>query len=361
MGMDGKATGAMASMWFLFGLVSVFLLLRLYTRVVCIAAFGIDDYVYILAIIFLLIFTIFMQISAELGFGETLEQIDNMDRATVARLHESIGLLFVILGMPIAKASIGFFLLRLVNVRWHKIAIWAAMGLVSAASIVSTVVFDLFFSLFPWLLLWNLHMSRRDKITIGSSMSIGLIAAGAGIVRSTAVACLYTDEYLYDSVALVVWSSAELAATLICIGIPACLPLYRRIYRRFRRDHRHSADGRKGRESDETCLRPMGRVGKSSDSGQDPSNRGESSSQGTRTAPTFTQLGARIGGSTTETYIGRSYSEANLTSDEEALADGNSLNCYPSSRTTFTVLKVACTLPQPRGHVLFRAEDRGKD
>ena len=85
--------------------------------------------------IFLLIFTIFMQISAELGFGETLEQIDDMDRATVARLHESIGLLFVILGMPIAKASIGFFLLRLVNVRWHKIAIWAAMGLVSAASI----------------------------------------------------------------------------------------------------------------------------------------------------------------------------------------------------------------------------------
>ena len=67
----------------------------------------------------------------------------------------------------------------------------------------------------------------------------------------------------------------------------------------------------------------MGRVGKTSDSGQDPSNRGESSSQGTRTAPTFTQLGAQIGGSTTETYIGRSYSEVNLTSDDEALADGN--------------------------------------
>jgi hypothetical protein len=164
MGMDGKATGAMATMWFLFGLVFLFLLLRLYTRVVCVAAFGIDDYVYILAIvcqdpshqpavavapwvestmlievfnfqIFLLVFAVFMQISAELGFGETLEQIDNIDRATDARLHECIASLFVIIGMPIAKAAIGFFLLRLVNVRWHKIAIWAAMGLVSAASI----------------------------------------------------------------------------------------------------------------------------------------------------------------------------------------------------------------------------------
>lgn len=128
-----------------------------------------------------------------------------------------------------------------------------------------------------------------------------------------------------DSVALIVWSSAELAVTLICVGIPVCLPLYRRIYHRFRPDHRHSADGRKGGGSDGASLRPMARGEKRNNSNQGPSNSSESSSAGTRITPTFTQLGAQIGGSTTETSIGRgrSYSEANLVSDEETLADEN--------------------------------------
>lgn len=33
-----------------------------------------------------------------------------------------------------------------------------------------------------------------------------------------------------DSVGLIVWSNAEMAITLICIGIPVCRPLYRRIF-----------------------------------------------------------------------------------------------------------------------------------
>ena len=37
-----------------------------------------------------------------------------------------------------------------------------------------------------------------------------------------------------DTVGLIVWSSAEMGVTLICIGIPVCRPLYKRIYRRFR-------------------------------------------------------------------------------------------------------------------------------
>jgi hypothetical protein len=121
-----------------------------------------------------------------------------------------------------------------------------------------------------------------------------------------------------------VWSSAELAVTLICIGIPVCLPLYKCIYRRFR-PNRRRAHGRNGGRSYEASLRPRGRGEKRNNVSQDPSNSSESSFAGTRITPTFTQLGARMGGSTTETYIGRgqSYSEANLVSDEETLADEN--------------------------------------
>lgn len=37
-----------------------------------------------------------------------------------------------------------------------------------------------------------------------------------------------------DTVGLIVWSAAEMGVTLICIGIPVCRPLYKRLYRRFR-------------------------------------------------------------------------------------------------------------------------------
>src|SRR5687767_7080606 len=34
-----------------------------------------------------------------------------------------------------------------------------------------------------------------------------------------------------DSVGLIVWSNAEMAITLICIGIPVCRPLYSRMFK----------------------------------------------------------------------------------------------------------------------------------
>ncbi|KAK3905605.1 hypothetical protein C8A05DRAFT_12588, partial [Staphylotrichum tortipilum] len=186
-------------------------------------------------------------------------------------LASHIGQGFAIVGVAIAKSSLGFFLLRLVTVFWHRIAIWTAMTLVTLASIaqvlcfwlscvplnyvydrripggycpidtrptsyilcISTILVDFFFAVFPWIIVWPLQMPQREKYTIAGSMSLGLIAAAAGIKRTTEVEGLYTPNYLKDSVGLIVWSSAEMAVTLICIGIPVCRPLYKRAFRRL--------------------------------------------------------------------------------------------------------------------------------
>ncbi|KAK1757985.1 hypothetical protein QBC47DRAFT_131799 [Echria macrotheca] len=281
MGLGGEAPWALGVMWMLAGLVLFLLVLRLYTRIVCLASYGIDDHVYIVAFVFLLIFTIFTHISGLYGFGQTPEEIGNIDHVVLATLYECIGQGFAIVGMAIAKCSLGFFLLRLVTLRWHRIAIWSAMGLVSAASIaqvlcfwlscvplnyvydrripggycpidtrptsyilcVSTILVDLFFAVFPWIIVWDLHMPKREKYTIAGSMSLGLIAAAAGIKRTTEVGGLYTPEYLRDSVGLIVWSSAEMAVTLICIGIPVCRPLYKRMFQRLFGDIATSSSG----------------------------------------------------------------------------------------------------------------------
>lgn len=41
---------------------------------------------------------------------------------------------------------------------------------------------------------------------------------------------------------LIVWSAAEMAITLVCIGIPVLRPLYKRMYLRFRRQSAHSSE-----------------------------------------------------------------------------------------------------------------------
>lgn len=51
MGLKGEAVWALAVMWTLTGLVFAFLLLRLYTRIVCLAAYGVDDHIYAVAFV----------------------------------------------------------------------------------------------------------------------------------------------------------------------------------------------------------------------------------------------------------------------------------------------------------------------
>ncbi|KAK3905606.1 hypothetical protein C8A05DRAFT_30552 [Staphylotrichum tortipilum] len=81
MGLKGDAPWALGVMWLLAGLVFFFLLLRLYTRIVCLASYGIDDHVYIVAFVFLLIFTIFTTLAGQYGFGQTMEEIGSIDSA----------------------------------------------------------------------------------------------------------------------------------------------------------------------------------------------------------------------------------------------------------------------------------------
>ncbi|KAK3391827.1 hypothetical protein B0T20DRAFT_362125 [Sordaria brevicollis] len=281
LGVGGDAHWALAVMWVLVGLVFVLLLLRLYTRIVCVAAYGVDDHIYMVAFIFLLLFTVFIHHAAYYGFGQTPEAIDDDYQIMKATLYECIGQTIAIVGMPIAKASLGAFILRLVNVPWHRALVWGMMVLISLASLAqvlcfwlacipfkyvydrripggycpidtrptsyilcaSTVIVDLFFALFPWKIIWSLQMPTQEKITIGCSMSLGLIAAAAGIKRSTEVEGLYTKDYLRDTVGLIVWSAAEMGVTLICIGIPVCRPLYKRLYTRFRSQVSGSSSG----------------------------------------------------------------------------------------------------------------------
>lgn len=70
-----------------------------------------------------------------------MDDISDPDSIADVILFEAIGQTFAVLGMAIAKWSLGLFLLRLVNRTWHKIAIWISMGVLMGASISTCFVF----------------------------------------------------------------------------------------------------------------------------------------------------------------------------------------------------------------------------
>ncbi|KAK6212556.1 hypothetical protein LQW54_005141 [Pestalotiopsis sp. IQ-011] len=265
MAYGGDATQAITAMWILTVLTLVFVVLRTYTRAFVVKAYGIDDHVYNFAFLLLLCYVIFITISGHYGFGKSMTEIAHIEDAVRAVLFEAIGQTFAVVGMAVAKWSLGLFLLRLVTEAWHRAVIWTAMCVLMSASIsvcfvfwlqcsppaylwdkriefgeckvnstpvsmllcVLCVMVDFFFALFPWLFIWRLQMNKREKLVILSSMSLGVIAGACGIKRTIEVPELSSADYLKATVGLIVWSAAEISVTMICIGIPICRPLYR--------------------------------------------------------------------------------------------------------------------------------------
>ncbi|KAF4957645.1 hypothetical protein FSARC_11232 [Fusarium sarcochroum] len=268
-----KAPMALGVMWSLAVISEIFVFLRLYTRTFIVKSIGLDDHAYWLSGVLILLYTAFVSVSARYGFGQSMPGPDALpsefDDAALAIKYEMIGQTFAVIGMAVAKLALGFFLLRIVVAGWHKILISAVMISLSFVSILTDVMFwiqcrpvvkifdpirvpgtcgidvtpfaitlgiscaiaDFFFAIFPWFFIWRLKMKRKDKITIAGSMSLGIIAGICGIYRTYEVATGFTANYTFDTVPLIIWSSAEMAITLVCMGIPTLRPFWRRVIR----------------------------------------------------------------------------------------------------------------------------------
>ena len=119
-----------------------------------------------------------------------------------------------------------------------------------------------------------------------------------------------------------------MAITLICIGIPVCLPLYKSIYRRFRSglSSSNNTPYRSEQKSGSIPLQTIG-GGYISKDGQHVSK--SNASTGGKAGRRLTDAKLGIRGTTTKTYIGgggRKNSSGANTSDEEILGEQYSQN-----------------------------------
>jgi hypothetical protein len=133
---------------------------------------------------------------------------------------------------------------------------------------------DFVLAILPWHIVMGLNMKRKEKLTVAFGLSLGILygspfhhlfqppsaftpsnaclSAGiCSIVRTVELQALSSfDEYVYDTVPMLLWSSTEVLATIVCACIPVLRPLYVRI-----------AHGSKGSSSGRTF--PLGTYSKS--------------------------------------------------------------------------------------------------
>ncbi|KAF2221427.1 hypothetical protein BDZ85DRAFT_283498 [Elsinoe ampelina] len=90
---------------------------------------------------------------------------------------------------------------------------------------------DIFLSLFPITIVWNLQASKKVKIGFCALMAFGAIPSIAVIIRTTLLKRLATSKDItWDFGPFMIWASTELWSVIIIGSIPPLRPLFLRLF-----------------------------------------------------------------------------------------------------------------------------------
>jgi hypothetical protein len=212
MAIGGEGPMCIAVLWTLTAVVLLFLVARIYTRVFCLAAYGWDDNFYVLTTALTIAYSSVGTVACIHGFGRSDLDPDGIADVAYWRM---IAQTFSLVATGTSKASVGFFLLRLVVARWQRIVLYVIMAIMMILSILGalftwagcrpvafgwderipggectntvmlsmllalgTIAADIAFVVLAWVFIWKLNSPRKEKIILLSSLSLGLMWVG---------------------------------------------------------------------------------------------------------------------------------------------------------------------------------------
>ncbi|KAL4967609.1 uncharacterized protein BDV14DRAFT_188364 [Aspergillus stella-maris] len=229
-----------AVLWVEAIIFAVFVGLQLYTRHRILNAVGIDYYICCFALVLHLLYTNFVSIATRYGLGRLKNEIGRPPIYVEAVKYEIFSQVAGILLMGLGKCVVGTFLLRIVRNKiqipflhaclgqpvekmWDILAegdCWINFSKVGYTVGSWFVAMDFSFAILPWFVVWHLHMKHKEKITVACGLSLGIFAGVCGIVRTVALSGLSAQEYVYDTVPMLIWSATKSCATIMCSFIP---------------------------------------------------------------------------------------------------------------------------------------------
>ncbi|KLU82465.1 hypothetical protein MAPG_01537 [Magnaporthiopsis poae ATCC 64411] len=249
---------------------------RIYTSLVLIKRFMVEDVLAILTVVAYFVFTLFCCLGVHWGLGKKITDVPNRIHH-VALLYKYLGMAAYIVVSGLIKFVVGIYLIRLfknsrqkwqtyflivllvlvgisnavyffisvfqcrpVWVFWHqkddgfdkstrdcfKPAI--ALGSTYTVNLIN-IVTDLALALMPISLVWKAKLDRRTKISVVAILAVASASSLATIVR---VPYLYqlldNPEYLANFVELANWSAVEIGLAVIASSAATLRPLFRK-------------------------------------------------------------------------------------------------------------------------------------
>ncbi|KAI1408530.1 hypothetical protein F5Y13DRAFT_194198 [Hypoxylon sp. FL1857] len=224
--------------WVGAGLSTLFVALRIYTRVYITKAQGWDDLIIVLAAIFNIITAALCSVSIAHGMGRHVYYLSDDDTVN-ALYYGAIHIAPGILAYSLPKLSVVIFLVRLMgNVRrgvWFLYSVIVILFITSILAIVTFLVHcipvdhhwhpfspadcipdhildtiayvcgswpaftDLVLAIFPITMLWNLQMKRSRKISIMIIMALGFFASVAAIAKTAQLSSSHAEDATWES------------------------------------------------------------------------------------------------------------------------------------------------------------------
>ncbi|KAI0132847.1 hypothetical protein BJ170DRAFT_263628 [Xylariales sp. AK1849] len=269
--MDVQSRGPtiIAVFWSFVAVSLVFVGLRIYCKFLRRRGLWWDDYILILSWVLAFTCAVLSIHTVHLGYGKHTVDIPPENLATISIRGLVMGIL-LILATGWSKTSFAVTLIRLVQ-GWQRTALWiiiVTMNFFLGISAITNVcqcnpiekpgsdstgfgfghclpanvnifvtifagaysaAMDLVLASMPWVLLWDLRMSKREKLGVAVAMSMGVFAAATGIIKCIKIESLGSLDFFYDGSALCIWSIAEIGTTIMASCIPVLRALVREI------------------------------------------------------------------------------------------------------------------------------------
>lgn len=236
----------------LLGLSAVTVSLRCYVRIFMLKVFRPEDWLAVWTLGTSIVYTIFVILSIKYGAGRHLNTVPDNDIPKVLKMRWAAQLTYIATGITL-KLTVGMFILRICSKRWHKMTVCTTLivcvgfnlfylfmavfqcrpatffweqytnadahgtclptglitGLTYAACGVNAVG-DWVLGLLPIVLVRDLNLAKRQKISVAGILALGALASTATIVRLFYVWQLTQGgDTLYEFTDFAIWSTVE--------------------------------------------------------------------------------------------------------------------------------------------------------
>ncbi|PSR82639.1 hypothetical protein BD289DRAFT_392043 [Coniella lustricola] len=241
-------------------------LLRCYTRLRVSKVFGLDDVIAIIATVVLIAYACVLLAAADRGLGRHMEYIEEYGDLSDVSLFSQIAQSLAIIACTLGKTSFAITLMRIFVQAWALRILWFIIITMNLANflcaifvfvqcrdpralwnfdIISTCwptyVFtnyslfvgsysaaqDFILALLPCIIVIKLNMKMPEKLGIALSLSLGIFAGAAAVVKATYLVTLSDQsDRFYALPPLFMWAAAEDALAIVASSLPLLRALF---------------------------------------------------------------------------------------------------------------------------------------